>query len=48
MATKLGRVVTYIEQLPSIKLHNNLAHYHNVYDYHTWQVGGLLEEILST
>ena len=54
MATKHGKVVTYLEGLPAINSHNPLnswsleklktihLHYHNAYDHQTCQGGTIL------
>ena len=56
MATKHGRMVTYLEQLLPIKLGGlarsrdkvkSLFHNHNTYDYQTWQGWDCKEKLPS-
>ena len=53
MATKLGRILAYLDGLLPIKSHDPLIfqdhvtkylHYHNAYGHQTWQDGDLLLE----
>ena len=41
VTTKLGRLVTYLEEFLPMNLCDPLTDYHNAFDFQTWYVGYL-------